>query len=961
MTRLLATVANRRVRRTAAISVAVLVMSWLLLDFVMPQLIATTHTSSGRWETPLPTVVLGLVTGANYGLLSVGLVLIYRSNRIINFAHGEIGAFAAAFFGIEVLQWHLPYWVALLPALALAALVGMIIDALLVRQLLKAPLVMSVVGTLAAGQFLALLALVINSRANAASLFPQPTGLPSFQFGALLISPAYTGMAILAPVGMVAIAVFLKVTRFGRGIRSAAANPEAARMAGVPVKLMSSIAWALAGGLAALSAILTQATFGFTAGDSFGPELLLIALAGAVLGRMKSLPGALVGGLAIGVTQQLLLWNSPETGLMELVLFVGIVVALLVQQRQAGRGFDGAAWSISQIAQPLAPRVRAVPAVRVLLIAPWLALFAVLAVVPLIASNGTSIKLAITFAFVIVAMSIGIVTGLGGQLSLGQFAVAAVGAYASYEVSRRTGNFFGSFACAGVAGAIACVGLGIPAVKARGPLFSVTTLAFALVVPDYVIGRSWVLGDGRDPGRPILFHHALESGHAYYYVGLATLVVATLFAHNVRRGGIGRRLVAVRDNEDAARAFTVNATRVKIQGFALAGAIAGLGGAMYGHALSQVGADGFPGTASLDVVKLAVIGGLGSLTGPLFGAVAVQGVNYVTLGSLALALVALAQLLIILFLPGGVVQPIVAVRDRCAGWLARRAGVDPSGPSVAEHATVTVADAPADERPRALVADQPRGREDGALLDVRGLHKAFAGVQAVRGIDLTVAGGETVGLIGPNGAGKTTTFELVAGFVRPDRGTVIYQGADVTHLSPEARGRAGLIRSFQDAALFPTLTVTECVQLAMERRRTTSVLRSLLGLDAGEKAKLTDASEVVTWMGLERFRSRRVRELSTGTRRIAEIACLIALEPALLLLDEPSSGIAQRETEALGDLLTRLRAELSISLVVIEHDIPLIMGLSDRVICMADGLIIAAGTPAEIQSNPAVVAAYLGS
>jgi ABC-type branched-subunit amino acid transport system ATPase component/ABC-type branched-subunit amino acid transport system permease subunit len=934
---------------------------WLLLDFVLPHLISTSHTSSGRWETPLPSVLLGLITGANYGLLSVGLVLIYRSNRIINFAHGEIGAFAASFFGIEVLQWHLPYWVALLPALALAALVGMVLDALLIRQLTKAPLVMSVVGTLAAGQFLALLALVINSRANAASLFPQPTGLPSFQFGALLISPAYTGMAILAPVGMIAIAVFFKVTRVGRGIRGAAANRDAARMAGIPVKLMSSIAWGVAGGLAALSAILTQATFGFSGGDSFGPELLLIALTGAVLGRMKSLPGALAGGLAIGVTQQLLLWNSPDTGLMELVLFVGIMMALLLQRQHVGRGVDGAAWSISQMAQPLPAHVRALASVRVLLVAPWLVLFGVLGVLPLLTSNATSIKLAISFAFVIVAMSIGIVTGLGGELSLGQFAVAAVGAYASFEVSRRTGNFFESFACAGVAGAIACVGLGIPAIKARGPLFSVTTLAFALVVPDYVIGRSWVLGDGRDPGRPILFHHALESGHAYYYVGLATLVVATTFAHNVRRGGVGRRLVAVRDNHDAARAFTVSATWVKIQGFALAGAVAGLGGAMYGHALSQLGVDGFPATASFDVVKIAVIGGLGSLTGPMFGAVAVQGVTYVTVGSLALALISLAQMLIILFIPGGVVQLVVSFRDRCAGALARRAGVDVSPASVADRSFADATRSVGHAVPRVLMTDGERDHAAADLLAVSNLHKAFSGVQAVRGVDLTVARGETVGLIGPNGAGKTTTFELVAGFLRPDCGTVVYRGVDVTDITPEARGRAGLIRSFQDAALFPTLTVTECIALALERRHPTSTTTSLLGLNRGERTKLASATEVLGWMGLDRYRSHRVRELSTGTRRIAEIACLVALEPDLLLLDEPSSGIAQRETEALGQLLLRLRAELSMSLVVIEHDIPLIMGLSDRVVCMADGVIIETGTPTQIQASPRVVEAYLGS
>jgi ABC-type branched-subunit amino acid transport system ATPase component len=170
----------------------------------------------------------------------------------------------------------------------------------------------------------------------------------------------------------------------------------------------------------------------------------------------------------------------------------------------------------------------------------------------------------------------------------------------------------------------------------------------------------------------------------------------------------------------------------------------------------------------------------------------------------------------------------------------------------------------------------------------------------------------------------------------------------------------GLIRSFQDAALFPTLTVTECVQLALERVSPTALLPALVGLRQQERRKERRAQEWVSWMGLDRYRSATVQELSTGTRRIVEIACLVALEPRLLLLDEPSSGIAQRETEALGDLIVRLRDELELTLIVIEHDIPLIMGLADRIVAMAEGTVIAEGTPEQVRNTPSVVEAYLG-
>jgi ABC-type branched-subunit amino acid transport system ATPase component len=217
-----------------------------------------------------------------------------------------------------------------------------------------------------------------------------------------------------------------------------------------------------------------------------------------------------------------------------------------------------------------------------------------------------------------------------------------------------------------------------------------------------------------------------------------------------------------------------------------------------------------------------------------------------------------------------------------------------------------------------------------------------------------------VGLIGPNGAGKTTTFELLGGFTRPDSGRVIFDGEDISDLGPEERGRRGLIRSFQDAALFPTLTVLDAARLSFERVAPTSFFKSVLGLPGAERSKDRMARELVGAMGLDSYRNKQIQELSTGTRRITEIACLIALQPTLLLLDEPSSGIAQRETEALGRLLQQIKDELDLTMLIIEHDIPLIMGLSDNIVAMDAGSVIATGTPDVVRIDPAVVEAYLG-
>jgi ABC-type branched-subunit amino acid transport system ATPase component len=252
-----------------------------------------------------------------------------------------------------------------------------------------------------------------------------------------------------------------------------------------------------------------------------------------------------------------------------------------------------------------------------------------------------------------------------------------------------------------------------------------------------------------------------------------------------------------------------------------------------------------------------------------------------------------------------------------------------------------------------------RVRSD-VLLSVRGVTGRFGGLTAVDAVSFDVYAGETLGLIGPNGAGKTTLFDLLSGFITPDEGSIIYTGKDITRWGPEAHGRAGIIRSFQDAALFPTLTVQETVAVSLERLEPTPFLPSLAGVRGPERRKTAQAADILDLLGLARYRDVQVAALSTGTRHIAEIACLLALQPNLLLLDEPSSGIAQRETEALADLLVNVRDQLDTTLVLIEHDMPLIMGLSDRIVAMDAGQVVAIGSPQGVRSNPIVVESYLG-
>ena len=918
-------------------------------------------------STPFPVILLGTIIGLTYGLLAVGLVLIYRTNRIINFAHGQIGAFGSAFFGLAAVKWHIPYWVAFPMALALAGATGAAAETGVIRRLRNAPRLMSIVATLGVGQFLVIFAAVINSTAAAGSLYPQPSWLPVFNVGALRVTQAYSGMLFLSPLFVLGIAVFLKRSKFGLGIRAAAANPEAARMSGIFASRMSSLAWAIAGALSAFTAILTAPTQGFISGDSFGPALLLRAMTAAVIGRMQSLPLALAGGVGLGILEQILLWNYPRSGLVEVTLFVIILCALLLQRQRAGRDEEKGSWAAVQGLRPIPQKLQQLWLVRSMGPITAVSFLAILVVLPMFITNSLSVTFTGIIGFAIVGLSIGILTGLGGQLTLGQFAIAAIGAVVSFEVSSRIGDFPLALLYAGLAAGLVSVVIGLPALRIRGLMLTVTTLGFALATPAWLLAQPWMLADGKDPGKPTGWPlgSPLDTGHRYYYFALTLFVLCLILAYNLRRSGFGRLLVAIRDNEDNARAFTVRASVVKLQGYLIGGFIAGIGGAVYGHSLSTISVSTFPASASIDVVVMTVLGGVSVLVGPILGAVWVLGVPLLNIGNLGLAATKFGALLLILWKPGGLVQLVAPVRDRLVKMIARRHGIDPeplfAGDEVADGQGASLGMlASLRNRNASPVPSQRRPTMGTTLLEARHLSKRFGGVVAVRDVSFAVRAGETLGLIGPNGAGKTTTFELLGGFTRPDTGVVMFDRRDISVLGPEARAHLGLIRSFQDAALFPTMTVKETVMLAMERTQPTKFLSSSLGVTFGERSRERQARELVAIMGLDRYRDKQIQELSTGTRRITEIACLVALEPVCLLLDEPSSGIAQRETEALGQLLVDLKAQLDLTLVIIEHDIPLIMGISDRIVAMADGSVIAQGTPDVVRTDPLVVDAYLG-
>ncbi len=250
------------------------------------------------------------------------------------------------------------------------------------------------------------------------------------------------------------------------------------------------------------------------------------------------------------------------------------------------------------------------------------------------------------------------------------------------------------------------------------------------------------------------------------------------------------------------------------------------------------------------------------------------------------------------------------------------------------------------------------------VLEVNRLTRRFGGITAVDDVTFSLAPHAILGLIGPNGAGKTTVFDLISGLLPADGGRIVFQGADISDWAPDRRAAVGLGRSFQDARIFPTLTVAENIAVALERHiETRDHFAALLNLPAVQESELDVAytvEDLIELMNLGAFRDKFVAELSTGSRRIVDLAMAIAHDPSVLLLDEPSSGIAQRETEALGPLLRRIQSETGCAMLVIEHDMPLITSVSDEILALDLGRAIMRGTPAQVTSDPRVVESYLG-
>ncbi|WP_419850870.1 ABC transporter permease subunit [Candidatus Poriferisocius sp.] len=935
------------------------------------------------WEISQQDLFSGSVRGLIIAALAAGFVLIYRSTGVLNFAYAEIGSFGVALMAMLTFRYDVPYWLAFFLAIGAAAGFAMVTELVVVRRLFNSPRLVLFIATLGVAQ-LAIFASIQLPDVSRPGPFPLPPKLTVQEYRWKVTDDLQIGgrellVVIVVPLVIAALALFLGRTRFGLAIRASAENADTGRLFGISVRRVSTMVWTIGGALAGVTLILLAPLRGFSAADvstaSLGPGLLLRVLLVALIARMRSLWVTLFAGIGVGIFQRLFQGNVDREirEAVDVIFFIAILVITVMFARRGTE--DEGEWSLSPKVKAIPERLRGLWYVRNLSRFGFVALFGALVLLGLfLTKNSNLYTWTRILGFALIALSVSMLTGWAGQLSLGQFAFAGVGGLTVVALTEN-GDIPIPFdwwdwsfdlpwgvamVIAVAAGMVTAFIIGVPALRVKGLMLAVTTLAFAIAAMSWIFVQDvFTQGATNTPKvippvwGPFDFTASRKS---FFFLVLVLLALAVWMVAHLRKTGIGRMMIAVRDNEDMAAASTVSGSRIKLISFTLAGGLAALGGGLIITGEPTINPQVlFNSNESINVIAIAIIGGLGSIAGPLLGVLWVKGIPAIFGASDEVRLLTsgVGLLLLLMYFPGGFMQLLYKLRDFLLGLADER--------MAARDAAMPV---PALDKPVPITSERTVSVEEGQpWLAVRNVHVHFGGKVAVDEVSIDVYQGELVGLIGSNGAGKSTLMNAVSGFV-PFKGQVEVLGRDISRLPSYRRHRGGLGRGFQHAKIYPDLTVREALMVAMEARDRSLLVPSLLGVPPSpgqERRKRADVDSLMDFVGLGRYADHFISNLSTGTRRIVELASLLAVDAKVLLLDEPTGGVAQRESEAFGPLIRRIQAELGAAVVVIEHDMPLVMSISDRVYCLEAGRVISGGSPEEVRNDPLVIASYLGT
>ncbi len=637
---------------------------------------------------PAGVLVFGAVIGLLYALIAFGLILVYRANRIVNFAQAEIGA-AAAILAVLLVRVHgVPYLVALPLALVVGGLSGWLVDLLVIRRFSKAPRLVLSVATiglaLVFGSFQLILPVVFGAT-TALGIDSTPIATPLSGFEITIHPLVFDGNSFLIVIGTAAVLVgltaFFKFTDIGYAVRGAAENLERALLLGIPVARVTSVVWLLAGSLSALGLFLRVPLTGLPIGGSVGPFVLLYALAAAVIARMERFRTALVAAVCLGITEQAVYFSTRDALVPVALTLPVLLVAMLLQRARQSRGQDTglSTWSLNRDHKLTPPELRGLPEVRYGAKAFFLLILAAVVVLPHLMGPSQQILASVVVIYGIVAVSLVILTGWSGQISLGHWGFAGLGAAVAGSVATRlSGDFFVALVVAGLAGAAVAVVIGLPALRIQGLYLAVTTLAFALAVQVFVLNPryfNWL--DRQFIERPVIFQrYDTEGPVAFLYVCMVFLALCLSSARALRQSRPGRLLLAVRDNPRGAQAYGVSVRSVKLWAFAISGFWAAVAGGLYAFHQGAVDNSAFAPDVSLMLLVIVVIGGSAALPGAMLGTAYMGGLRYSGLSAeWQLLSTGIGALLLLMFLPGGLAQLYYGARDRLLRFIADRRGI----------------------------------------------------------------------------------------------------------------------------------------------------------------------------------------------------------------------------------------------------------------------------------------------
>jgi ABC-type branched-subunit amino acid transport system ATPase component/branched-subunit amino acid ABC-type transport system permease component len=900
----------------------------------------------------LPFVIIGLTTGSVYGLAAVGLVLTYKTSGIFNFGYGSIAALAAFVFYWLRDEHSLPWGLALFLCVGVLAPALGIGFELIGRALTEAATTIKVLGTIG----IVLIVLAIGELWYPGGALPVPPFLPTktFSVGGTYIGEDQIIIFAIAVVATAVLYVFLRSTRLGMAMRAVVDDANLLDRAGTSPRRVRRWSWMVGTAFAALSGILLVPSIGL---DGTVLTLLVVQSFGAAsIGLFSNLPMTFLGGIVVGVAESLATKYTAShpalAGLVPSIPFIVLFVVLVLVPRSR------LAVRTGKIGVKVHSSYEAPPPVRIFAGGVFITL---LALVPFFAGPRL-VDYSDLLVVLILMLSLGLVVRTSGQVSLCQPIFAGIGAVAMAHFNHGLGiPWLISLVLAALVTVPAGAIVAVPAIRRAGVYLAIATFGFAILVEQLFYPMNFLFGvspGGVPANRPSggigPWHFSTDNG--YYYVLLAITVLVVLAFIVIEKGRLGRLLRAMGNSPVALETHGTTVTVTRVVVFCISAAIAALSGglasSLFGFAISSQYTS-FSGLTLFAAVTIIILGS------PWYAVVAaaatvlipayVGGSNTATYLQLIFGL--------------GAVTYVYAARNPITVPRKVQARLDRFG---RPHGDARTADQQETQRLRPsrrssedIPAPQRRPLSSG--LKVNGLIVQYGGTLAVSDVSFNAPLGAITGLIGPNGAGKTSTFNAVSGLVRCREGSITLGGVELRGMTPSRRAQSGLGRTFQRSELFDSLTVRRNIEMGCEASLAGRRMYSQLIATPGDRGRVAAATrDAVELAGVADLLDIQAGLLSTGQRRLVELAAVLAGPFDMLLLDEPSSGLDARESAAFGTVLRHVVAERGTGILIVEHDMRLVQEICDYVYVLDFGSLLFQGTTEEMRNSEVVREAYLG-